>query len=145
MQARGERGATQVANAVAEGAEPSSAPRSQPMQPGLPTDPNLNVARLAGENAELRARLADAQADRDRWHASATGAIERYNHDMQEMRGLLGREQVIALGATAASTMQDMPQERDTATLRGDQPEVVSETMPTVSAPPWWRRVFGGE
>ena len=68
------------------------------------SDVRLEVARLTGENAELRARLADTQADRDRWHASATAAIERYNHDMQEMRGLLGREQIIALSATTTAT-----------------------------------------
>ena len=34
------------------------------------------MARLAGELAELRARLADAQQDRDRWHAAALEARE---------------------------------------------------------------------
>src|SRR5215217_9653433 len=72
-------------------------------------DARLEVARLVGENAELRARLADAQEDRDRWHASATAAIERYNHDMQEMRGLLGREQVIALSASTTAVVEDAP------------------------------------
>jgi hypothetical protein len=67
----------------------------------------LGVARLQGELSEVRARLADAQADRDRWHASATAATERYNHDMQEMRGLLGREQVIALSATTTATAEN--------------------------------------
>lgn len=124
IQTRGERGATQVAISVAESAEPGSERSSQPTQPELRTDPTHEVARLAGENAELRARLADTQADRDRWHGSATAAIERYNHDMQEMRGLLGREQVIALGATAASAVQEMPQDRDTATERSDWQEV---------------------
>ncbi len=35
----------------------------------IPTegDAHLEVVRLTGENAERRARLADAQADRDRW------------------------------------------------------------------------------
>ena len=74
-------------------------------------DARLEAARLQGELTEVRARLADAQADRDRWHASATVAIERYNHDMQEMRGLLGREQVIALTATSAATGDDAPQD----------------------------------
>jgi hypothetical protein len=91
-------------------------------------DARLEVARLQGELSEVRARLADAQADRDRWHASATAAIERYNHDMQEMRGLFGREQVIALGATAASTTReaphDMPQDAHPATQCGDWVEV---------------------
>ena len=73
LPARGERGATQVQVSVVT----TSQPRSQPMQPGFATDATLEVARLTGENAELRARLADAQADRDRWHASATAAIER--------------------------------------------------------------------
>jgi hypothetical protein len=73
-------------------------------------DARLEVARLQGELTEVRARLADAQADRDRWHASATAAIERYNHDMQEMRGLLGREQVIALSATTTVAGEDAPQ-----------------------------------
>ena len=72
-------------------------------------DARLEVARLQGELAEVRARLADAQADRDRWHASATAAIERYNHDMQEMRGLLGREQVIALSASTTAVVEDAP------------------------------------
>jgi hypothetical protein len=70
-------------------------------------DARLEVARLQGELAEVRARLADTQADRDRWHASATAAIKRYNHDMQEMRGLLGREQVIALSATTTAAVDD--------------------------------------
>src|SRR5215207_4856093 len=74
-------------------------------------DARLEVARLQGELAEVRARRADAQADRDRWHASATAAIERYNHDMQEMRGLLGREQVIALSATTTPNSEDAPQD----------------------------------
>ncbi len=98
-------------------------------------DARFEVARLTGELTELRARLADAQADRDRWHASATAAIERYNHDMQEMRGLLGREQVIALSATSASVVtesagdvdqasQEMPQDANAGTLRGDRGEV---------------------
>jgi hypothetical protein len=72
-------------------------------------DARLEVARLQGELAELRARLVDAQADRDRWHASATAAIERYNHDMQEMRGLLVREQVIALSASTTAVVEDAP------------------------------------
>jgi hypothetical protein len=106
-------------------------------------DARLEVARLVGENAELRARLADAQEDRDRWHASATAAIERYNHDMQEMRGLLGREQVIALGATAASTAHEVPQERAPGPVGDDQPVRASEiTMPVWRR--WWRRMTGG-
>jgi hypothetical protein len=76
---------------------------------GVQGDVRLEVARLQGELTEVRARLADAQADRDRWHVSATAAIERYNHDMQEMRGLLGREQVIALSATTTGTAEDAP------------------------------------
>jgi hypothetical protein len=130
---RGERGATQVQISVAT----SSQPDSQLTQPEFPTDATHEVARLTGENAELRARLADAQADRDRWHASATAAIERYNHDMQEMRGLLGREQVIALSATSASTAvesageqaQTMPQERNAATERDDNPREGSDSL----------------
>jgi len=136
---RGERGATQVQVEVAD----SSQPRSQPAGPGFLTDTTLEVARLTGENAELRARLTDAQTDRDRWHASATAAIERYNHDMQEMRGLLGREQVIALGATAASTAHEVPQERAPAPVGDDQPVRASEiTMPVWRR--WWRRMTGG-
>jgi len=97
-------------------------------------------ARLQGELGEVRARLADAQADRDRWHASATAAIERYNHDMQEMRGLLGREQVIALSATTAAAAGDAPQEHAVATERDDQPVRGSE-------PAWrrWLRRLGGD
>jgi hypothetical protein len=127
---RGEPGATQVQISVVGNSQPGS----QLPQLEFATDATHEVARLTGENAELRARLADAQADRDRWHASATAAIERYNHDMQEMRGLLGREQVIALSASTAATAagdvaQEMPQERDTATESDAPPTEVSESL----------------
>jgi excisionase family DNA binding protein len=106
-------------------------------------DPRLEVARLQGELAEVRARLADAQADRDRWHASATAAIECYNHDMQEMRGLLGREQVIALSATTTACTEDAPQDVDTAPLRPDRPAEVLDTRRSAWRR-WWRRMTGG-
>jgi excisionase family DNA binding protein len=89
----------------------------------------LEVARLQGELTELRARLADTQEDRDRWHASATAAIERYNHDMQEMRGLLGREQVIALSATTTTAAEDAAQERDPGPVRDDAAVRAPETL----------------
>jgi excisionase family DNA binding protein len=105
-------------------------------------DARLEVARLQGELSEVRARLADAQADRDRWHASATAAIERYNHDMQEMRGLLGREQVIALSATTTGTVEDA------AVTHESSPQssaVVAEVDTKRSAwRRWWRRMTGG-
>jgi excisionase family DNA binding protein len=98
--------------------------RSSERRSAVHDDARLEVARLEGENAELRARLADTQADRDRWHASATAAIERYNHDMQEMRGLLGREQVIALSATttAAGDVEDAAVAHESGRLQGVQP-----------------------
>jgi hypothetical protein len=106
-------------------------------------EPRLEVARLQGELSEVRARLADAQADRDRWHASATVAIERYNHDMQEMRGLLGREQVIALSATS-TTREDVPVAHESGPQYGVQPTQVSgATLPAWRR--WWRRITGSE
>jgi hypothetical protein len=106
-------------------------------------DARLEVARLQGELAEVRARLADAQADRDRWHASATAAFERYNHDMQEMRGLLGREQVIALRASTTAVVEDAPATHESGPHSA---AVVAEA--SESAQPawwrWWRRMTGG-
>jgi hypothetical protein len=105
-------------------------------------DARLEVARLQRELTELRARLADAQADRDRWHASATAAIERYNHDMQEMRGLLGREQVIALSATTTGTVEDAAVTHES----GPQSNTVTAEVDTKRSAwrRWWRRMTGG-
>lgn len=47
-------------------------PGSQPKPPvGSNLDLRLEAARMAGELAELRARLGDMERDRDRWHELA--------------------------------------------------------------------------
>jgi len=71
--------------------------------------------------------------------------MERYNHDMQEMRGLLGREQVIALSARAAGNTENAPQDAIPVPPRDDDPREASETLRSGKERPWWRRVFGGE
>ncbi len=147
LAARGNRGATQVQVFSAGGSQRGS----EPSQPEFGTEANLEIARLAGENAELRARLADTQADRDRWHANATATLERYNHDMQEMRALLGREQAIALSATSTTSPTDVPQDVKTGSPRGDVATEASQTLPASPAPQasavrrWWRRLIGAE
>jgi excisionase family DNA binding protein len=106
-------------------------------------DARLEAARLQGELAEVRARRADAQADRDRWHASAPAAIERYNHDMQEMRGLLSREQVIALSASTTAVVEDAPATHQS----GPHSAAVVAEASEITQPAWrrwWRRMTGG-
>ncbi len=94
LPARGDRGSTEVLilapNRPADGSVPSWA------EPG--SEASLEGARLAAELAEVRAHLADAQLERDRWHLAAIEArsdaraaeaariaVER------ELRMLLGR------------------------------------------------------
>lgn len=159
--ARGERGATQVQIPIEDGSQLSS----QLTKPNMPTDQTLEVARLTGELVELRARLADTQEDRDRWHANATAVLERYNHDMQEMRTLLGREQAVAISAQGMSATPDLadvasenaPQDVNSAPLRGDTLDMAQPAQREASAAPglasdrlalgwrrWWRRMIGG-
>lgn len=52
----------------------------------------------------LFAQLAQAEADRDRWHQVAVDAIDRAHREREEMRALLGREQAIALSATSGAS-----------------------------------------
>jgi hypothetical protein len=92
LPSRGQRGETQVL--IVAGAE--GRPSSQPLPALLPT--NAEVSRLVGELSELRARLADAQLDRDRWHAAAVAAREdarlaavARDAAERELRMLLGR------------------------------------------------------
>lgn len=111
------------------------------------TDQDAELARLSGENAELRSRLADAQTDRDRWHATATAALERYDRDVSEMRTLLGREQLMALSATASAQSPDMPSEVTESTLRDARPVMTSESLQPASEGllrRLWKAISGG-
>lgn len=51
----------------------------------------------------LAAQLAQAEADRDRWHQLAVDAIDRAHRERDEMRALLAREQAIALSANSST------------------------------------------
>jgi len=90
---RGGRGATEVLISVGNFSHGSG--RSTQIQLG--TAAEVDAARLAGEVGELRGRLADAQQDRDRWHAAATAALEKRavraaaQSAERELRILLGR------------------------------------------------------
>jgi hypothetical protein len=94
LSARGDRGATEVLILVAN----SSQSKTDLVQSNSSRAGDGEAARLAAELIELRARLADLQLDRDRWHtvaiearedaraaAAARDAVER------ELRMLLGR------------------------------------------------------
>ena len=72
LSTRGQRGATQVLLPVIGGSELGSEPVA--VQPLI--DARAEVARLTEVVAELRARLAEAQTDRDRWYEAAKSARE---------------------------------------------------------------------
>lgn len=71
LQARGARGATEVLIT----APPTSQPSSQPVESKQAEVPRLEAIHLASQVGELRARLADALLERDRWHALAAEAL----------------------------------------------------------------------
>jgi hypothetical protein len=72
LAARGQRGATQVLLTVSNSSEQSrQLVAAQPL-----IDSRAEVARMTEEVAELRARLAEAQTDRDRWYEAALAARE---------------------------------------------------------------------
>lgn len=70
LPARGARGSTEVLISV----DNRNRTGSQIEKHGLEISESFESARLAGEVAELRARLADLQEDRDRWHQAALEA-----------------------------------------------------------------------
>ena len=72
LPARGERGATEVLISVANLSDQST----EPAWRGFRLDAVSELARLTGELTELRARLSEAQHDRDRWHGAAIEARE---------------------------------------------------------------------
>jgi hypothetical protein len=100
MRARGERGRTEVLIQPHLQPHPGTHPSSVLVEYELLTTSAREAARLAGELAELRARLADTQLDRDRWHRAAMEArqearVAEAARDAaeRELRLLLGRLQ----------------------------------------------------
>jgi hypothetical protein len=100
LRARGERGATEVLFPGRRQDHPGTELCTAPVELELRTEQARQVARLAAELAEIRARLADAQLDRDRWHRAAMEArqdarIAEAARDAaeRELRLLLGRVQ----------------------------------------------------
>lgn len=94
LPSRGDRGATEV---LLSGVNFS--PHSfEPMQTGAEWEARQETARLAGELAEVRSRLADALLERDRWYeaavearAEARVAAAAREAAERELRLLLGR------------------------------------------------------
>jgi len=76
-------------------------PTSEEAAPASQDGPNVRLLeeRVSG----LTAQLAQAEADRDRWHQMAVDAIDRAHRERGELRALLGREQAIALSATSGA------------------------------------------
>jgi hypothetical protein len=70
LSTRGDRGSTEVLISVPT----NPTVRSQPTMSGLGNDASSDATRLAAELAEVRARLADAILERDRWHSAALEA-----------------------------------------------------------------------
>lgn len=70
LPARGDRGSTEVLISIANLPTMSS----QPARSALGSEARCEGERLVAELAEVRARLADAQLERDRWHTVAMEA-----------------------------------------------------------------------
>lgn len=94
LPARGNRGATEVLLSVGNSPPDSS----ELMQAEAEWGARQEAARLAGELAEVRARLADALLERDRWYeaavearAEARAAAAAREAAEREVRLLLGR------------------------------------------------------
>jgi hypothetical protein len=70
LPARGDRGSTEVLISIAN----LPARSSQPTRSELGSEARCEGERLVAELSEVRARLADAQLERDRWHSAAMEA-----------------------------------------------------------------------
>lgn len=70
LPSRGDRGSTEVLLSVAN----QSPVSSQSTRTQWGSEASCEEERLAAELAEVRARLADAQLERDRWHMAAVEA-----------------------------------------------------------------------
>jgi hypothetical protein len=70
LSTRGDHGSTEVLISVP--IQPTLS--SQPGKAGLESESSSDAARLAAVLAEVRARLADAVLERDRWHSAALEA-----------------------------------------------------------------------
>jgi hypothetical protein len=135
--------------------------RPRPSTPAV--DPS-DYARAQERISGLEAQLAQAQADRDRWHEQAKAAQETYLRDMAAMRELVAREQHIALRATTspdiwtddARTDADVTANGPEATVHeaapadaprtgNDDPDMLSTDTLPASWRRWWRRITGGE
>jgi hypothetical protein len=144
---------------------PNGTPGHASVRP-RPSTPAINpadYARAQERISGLEAQLAQAQADRDRWHELATASQETYLRDMAAMRELVAREQHIALRATTSPdawtdngrTDADVTADGQIATVHeaapaperrpgNDDPDKLStDTLPAT----WrrlWRRMIGG-
>jgi hypothetical protein len=132
-------------------------------RPSIPAIDPADYARAQERISGLEAQLAQAQADRDRWHEQARTAQETYLRDMAAMRELVAREQHIALRATTASDGWTDTGRTDTdVTADGHEATVHAATPATDPRPGsedpdkrnaeilsgswrrWWRRMTGG-
>lgn len=115
-------------------------------------DPS-DYARAQERITGLEAQLAQAHADRDRWHAQATAAQEQYLHDMAAMRELVAREQAIALRATTSPDGWTDNGRTDADVTAGEdvtlqEPRAGNDDPDTLSVSTlrrWWRRLTGGD
>src|SRR3954468_4635048 len=78
---------------------------SAPPEASSPTPATSDVHELTILRTRvngLTVQLAQAEADRDRWHHFAVENADNYRREVAELRQLLGREQAIALSATSS-------------------------------------------
>jgi hypothetical protein len=141
----------------------AAGPRPVRPRPSITAIDPSDYARALERIAGLEAQLAQAQADRDRWHEQAATFQATYLHDMAAMRELVAREQAIALRATtrtdgrtdegrADADASTDGQDAGVHDLSSEAPHRMVVPSPAEQEPapvqraeerPWWRRLLG--
>jgi hypothetical protein len=104
-------------------------------RPSTPAIDPADYARAQERISGLEAQLAQAQADRDRWHEQARTAQETYLRDMAAMRELVAREQHIALRATTPPDAWTDDGRTDADVTADGHPATVHEATSTQETP----------